>query len=103
MFKYKSERRGNVRMYVFGGVRYAVETNAVNRRGRQQFTTKNNDFSVEYGTGIEFFREYFKFSPELHFSHGIVNLVNPVTARGTAIGGIDRLSTHTVTLYILFE
>ena len=103
MLKYKSERRGNVRMYIFGGLRYAVETNAVNRRNRQQFTTKNNDFSVEYGTGIEFFREYFKFSPELHFSHGIVNLINPSTATGTAIAGIDQLTTHTVTLYLSFE
>lgn len=103
MLKYKSERRGNVRMYIFGGVRYAVETNAVNRKNRQQFTTKNNDFSLEYGTGIEIFREYFKFSPELHFSHGLVNLVNPVTSRGTAIAGVDRLTTHTVTLYISFE
>ena len=103
MLKYKSERRGNVRMYIFGGLRYAVETNAVNRRNRQQFTTKNNDLSIEYGTGIEFFREYFKFSPELHFSHGLVNLVNPATSQGTAIGGIDRLTTHTVTLYISFE
>lgn len=103
MLKYKSERRGNVRMYIFAGIRYAVETNAVNRRNRQQFTTKNNDFSIEYGTGLEFFREYFKFSPELHFSHGLVNLVNPSTAQGTAIAGIDRLTTHTVTLYISFE
>jgi len=103
MLKYKSERRGNVRMYVFGGVRYAVETNAVNRKNRQQFSTKNNDFSIEYGTGIEFFREYFKFSPELHFSHGIVNLIDPVNSKGTAIAGIDKLTTHTVTLYFSFE
>jgi len=103
MLKYKSERRGNVRMYIFGGIRYAVETNAVNRKNRTQFTTRNNDFSIEYGTGIEFFREYFKFSPELHFSHGIVNLINPVTAVGTTIAGIDKLTTHTVTLYISFE
>ncbi|MER0438421.1 porin family protein [Emticicia sp. W12TSBA100-4] len=103
MFKYKSERRGNVRMYVFGGLRYAVETNAVNRRRRQQFVTKTNDFSVEYGTGIEFFREYFKFSPEIHFSHGLNNLVDPVNNRNTPLQGVDRLTTHTVTLYILFE
>ena len=103
MFKYKSERRGNVRMYVFGGMRYGVETNAVNRKKRQQFTTKSNDFSIEYGTGIEVFREYFKFAPELHFSHGIHNLVDPVNSRGTAIAGIDRLTTHTVTLFLLFE
>lgn len=103
MFKYKSERRGNVRMYVFGGMRYGVETNPNSRRNRQKFSTKTNDFSVEYGTGIEIFREYFKFAPELHFSHGIQNLVDPVNSRGTAIQGIDRLTTHTVTLFLLFE
>jgi hypothetical protein len=103
MFKYKSERRGNVRMYVFGGLRYGVETNAVNRKKKQQFMTKNNDFSIEYGTGIEFFREYFKFAPEIHFSHGLHNLVDPVNNRNTPLQGVDRLTTHSVTLFILFE
>ncbi len=103
MFKYKSERRGNVRMYIFGGMRYGVETNAVNKKKKQQFATKTNDFSIEYGTGMEVFREYFKFAPELHFSHGIRNLVDPVNARGTAIQGVDRLTTHTITLFLLFE
>lgn len=103
MLKYKSERRGNVRMYVFGGMRFGVETNAVNRKKRQQFSTKTSDFSIEYGTGMEIFREYFKFAPEIHFSHGIKNLVDPVNSRGTAIQGIDKLTTHTVTLFLLFE
>lgn len=103
MLKYKSERRGNVRMYVFGGVRYGVETNPNSRRNRAKFITKTSDFSVEYGTGIEFFREYFKFAPEIHFSHGLKNLVDPVNNRNTPLQGVDRLTTHTVTLYILFE
>lgn len=103
MLKYKSERRGNVRMYVFGGVRYGVETNPNNRRNRTKFITKTSDFSVEYGTGIEFFREYFKFAPEIHFSHGLKNLVDPVNNKNTPLQGVDRLTTHTVTLYILFE
>lgn len=103
MLKYKSERRGNVRMYVFAGMRYGVETNAVNRKKKQQFSTKGSDFSIEYGTGIEFFREYFKFAPEIHFSHGIHNLVDPVNNRNTPLQGVDKLTTHTVTLYLLFE
>lgn len=103
MLKYKSERRGNVRMYVFGGLRYGVETNPNSRRNRTKFSTKTSDFSIEYGTGIEFFREYFKFSPEIHFSHGLNNLVDPVNNRNTPLQGVDRLTTHTVTLYILFE
>ncbi len=103
MVKYKSERRGNVRMYVFGGLRYGVETNAVNRKKKQQFVTKGSDFSVEYGTGIEFFREYFKFAPEIHFSHGLNNLVDPVNNRNTPLAGVARLNTHTITLFVLFE
>ncbi|WP_449240105.1 type IX secretion/gliding motility protein PorT/SprT [Emticicia fluvialis] len=103
MVKYKSLRRGNVRMYVFGGVRYAIETNPIKRRNATQFNSKASDFSLEYGTGLEIFREYFKFAPELHFSHGLANLVNRSSAAGTTMEGIDRLTTHTVTLYFLFE
>jgi hypothetical protein len=103
MFKYKSERRGNVRMYVFGGLRYGIETNPNSRRNKSKFVTKTSDFSVEYGTGIEFFREYFKFAPEIHFSHGIKNLVDPLNNLNTPLQGVDRLTTHTITLYILFE
>jgi len=103
MLKYKSERRGNVRMYVFGGLRYGVETNPNSRRNKSKFITKTSDISVEYGTGIEFFREYFKFSPEIHFSHGIKNLVDPVNNKNTPLQGVDRMTSHTITLYILFE
>jgi Outer membrane protein beta-barrel domain len=103
MVKYKSERRGNVRMYVFAGVSFAAETNAVNRKGKQQYSTTSTNFSIDYGTGIEFFKEYFKFAPELHFSHGIVNLVDPVFNKNSPLGGISSLTTHTVTLYFLFE
>ena len=103
MLKYKSERRRNVRAYVFGGVRYGVETNPVNKKKKQQFITKGNDFSIEYGTGIEFFREYFKFAPEITFSHGINNLVDPANNRNTPLAGVAKLNTHSVTLCLLFE
>ncbi len=103
MFKYKSERRGNIRMYVFGGARLGLETNAINRRAKKLFTTKNSDLSIEYGTGIEFFREYFKFAPEIHFSHGFVNLVDPVSNFNTPLAGVGRMTSHTVTLYLIFE
>jgi hypothetical protein len=90
-------------MYVFGGLRYGVETNPNSRRNKSKFITKTSDISVEYGTGIEFFREYFKFSPEIHFSHGIKNLVDPVNNKNTPLQGVDRMTSHTITLYILFE
>jgi len=107
MLKYKSERRGNVRMYMFGGMRFGMETNVIsfrNRRGTASpLSTKNKDFSVEYGLGLELFREYFKFAPELHFSHGLANMVEPVISGTSPLGRIEKLRTHTVTLFFNFE
>jgi hypothetical protein len=109
-FKFKSERRNNSRMFVFAGLKYGFETNVVNKRNGQaafnSFTTKTSDFSIEYGMGLELFREYFKVTPELHFSHGIRNMINP------GVGGfdpnnflsyIDRMNTHSVTFFIVFQ
>lgn len=108
MLKYKSLRRGNYRAYMFAGCRLGFETNALNLARKTKldnvFTTKTADFSLEYGAGLEFFQRFFKLSPELHFSHGMVNLVdNSRFNQDNVLGIMDRLSTHTVTVYLLFE
>lgn len=106
-FKYKSERRNNSRMFVFAGLKYGFETNVVNKKNNitkiDNFTTKTSDFSVEYGMGLELFREYFKVTPELHFSHGIKNMVNPGGNRSSFLSYVDKLKTHSVTLYLVFQ
>lgn len=105
--KYKSERRHNSRMFVFAGLKYGFETNVVNKRNSNtlvnNFTTKTSDFSVEYGMGLELFREYFKVTPELHFSHGMKNMINPGGNRLSFLSYVDKLKTHSVTLYIVFQ
>ncbi|MBP6618919.1 MAG: PorT family protein [Leadbetterella sp.] len=105
--KYKSERRNNSRMFVFAGLKYGFETNVVNKKNNitkvDNFTTKTSDFSVEYGMGLELFREYFKVTPELHFSHGIKNMINPGGNRSSFLSYVDKLKTHSVTLYIVFQ
>jgi hypothetical protein len=103
MLKFKSERRGNIRMYMFAGLCYGIETNAVNRKNAKQFSTTSSDFSIQYGVGMEFFKEYFKFAPELHFSHGLSNLTDPVFNSKNNLAGLSSMTTHTVTLYFLFE
>ncbi|MDR6193482.1 porin family protein [Siphonobacter sp. SORGH_AS_0500] len=105
MLKYKSIRRGNTRMYAVAGFRAGLEANVRRRqninRGNGQMSTKSADFAVEYGVGLERFFEYFKFTPELHFSHGIANMIQPSNSIYNA--GIRRMTTHTVTLYLMFE
>lgn len=103
-FKYKSERRGNTRMFVFGGLKYGFETNVVNKKSSAGTKlTKTSDFSVEYGFGLEIFKEYFKVTPEIHFSHGLKNIVNPNTDYTNFYSFIDKMKTHNVTFYIVFQ
>lgn len=107
--KYKSERRGNIRMYMFGGFRYGKETNVINFISRVNtpniIETKASDFSVEYGIGLEAFLRYFKLTPELHFSHGLANSLRPTVSNNTLNTNqlVERMNTHTVTLVFMFE
>lgn len=106
LVKYKSERRKNSRMYLIAGATAAVETNVRKKQAQTsgKLNTKTTDFTLDYGIGFEQFLEYTKISPELRFSHGLVNLFNPGNATSAANNaGIQRLTTHTVTLYLNFE
>ena len=103
LLKYKSQRRGNSRMYMIAGVTMAIETNVKRSRGAGSGTlsTKSSDFTVDYGVGFERFFEFFKLAPELRFSHGLSNVFQP--AKGSVGSGLDKMTTHTVTLYLNFE
>lgn len=104
--KYKSERRHNSRMYIFGGARWAFETNTIGRRGSTRSilnaSLRTNDLMLEYGAGLEIFRAYFKVTPELHFSHGLFDM----TRKNNNLHFLDHvksMKTHTVSLLILFQ
>ncbi|WP_223860840.1 type IX secretion/gliding motility protein PorT/SprT [Spirosoma validum] len=103
LLKYKSERRNNSRMYLLAGGTFSFETNVRKNetQGQSRLSTGNVDFALEYGVGFEQFFEFFKFAPELRFSHGLVNLYRP-TNNAAGIG-INKLTTHSVTLYLNFE
>ncbi|GAA4416306.1 hypothetical protein GCM10023187_47620 [Nibrella viscosa] len=102
LLKYKSERRHNSRMYLVAGGSFGVETNVRRREvlGATRLSTNTTDLQVEYGVGFEQFFEFFKFSPELRFSHGIPNLFQQTPI---ANASIRRLTSHTVTIYLNFE
>lgn len=99
--KYKSERRHNSRMFVFAGTRWGFETNSLNQKQRQNISLRTSDLQIEYGVGLEIFREYFKVTPELHFSHGIFNMKRKDNDK-YHLNHIQSLKTHSVTLLIMF-
>ena len=69
LFKYKSARRKNTRLYVIGGGRlsYDFASTVKKNRGLQDPVVSLNPitFGWEAGVGFDFYFEYFKFSPEI--------------------------------------
>jgi len=101
LMKYKSERRGNVRMYMIGGVKPAIEASGKKHDNGDHLEIGNSNVSLEAGFGFDLYYPLFKFSPEIRFSRGIVNVLgNPNNPYGQPL---QRMNTNTITLYFLFQ
>lgn len=103
LLKYKSMRRGNVRMYMIGGLKPGIE--ASGKKEIENTTTslevKNFNLNLEAGLGFDLYFPLFKFSPEIRFSRGMVDVLdNTENKFGQPI---RRVNTNTVTVYLLFQ
>jgi hypothetical protein len=103
LFKYKSVRRGNIRMYMIGGVKPGIE--ASGKKDLDALTTrlavKEFNLALEGGLGFDFYYPLFKFSPEIRFSRGINNLLKDTN---NPFGQpLKRINTNTITIYLLFQ
>jgi hypothetical protein len=103
LMKYKSVRRKNTRWYLIGGINPSFE--ASGKKDLEDTTPRllinRFNFALEYGFGLDAFFPLFKFSPEVRFSHGLMNMLSPTPNQYSQ--GIDRLTSHSVSLYLLFE
>lgn len=99
LFKLKSQRRRNTRVYLIAGVKPSL-----NIGGRRKDPDVNllqaadSDFAIEYGVGLDLFYPFFKFSPELRFSNGLKNLYVP--GNDVYSRSLQRMKSNTVTLYL---
>jgi hypothetical protein len=102
LLKYKSERRGNVRMYMIGGIKPAVQASGQKDIETQEnLVVKSADLSLEAGFGFDFYFPLFKFSPEIRFSHGLVDILeNRVNYYGAPL---SRVNSNTVSIFFLFQ
>jgi hypothetical protein len=102
LLKYKSERRGNVRMYVIGGVKPGIEASGKNKEDESgNLKINGSNLSLEAGFGFDLYYPLFKFSPEIRFSRGISNLLaNTTNAYGQPLKFVN---TNTITIYFLFQ
>jgi hypothetical protein len=102
LVKYKSDRRGNVRMYMVGGIKPSIEASGKNKEDESgNLKVKGTNLSLEAGFGFDLYYPLFKFSPEIRFSKGIANMLgNDLNAYGEPL---KRINTNTITVYLLFQ
>lgn len=108
LLKYKAKRRGNFRMYFVGGLKPGIDLgsgkNNPENPDEELIQVKKYDLAVEYGVGLDIFYPYFKFAPELRFSHGLLNVQQPTDDEYQRYSrSIQRLSTNNISLILFFE
>jgi hypothetical protein len=101
LLKYKSERRKNFRMYFIGGIKPAFEVTNKTDDEKADINIKKTNISLEYGVGMDIYYPMFKFSPELRFSQGLVNMVDD-TSTSYYNKPLSSLKTYSVTLFFNF-
>ena len=89
-------------MYVVGGLKGGIEAGAKKKDKKEtELRTQNKDLAIDIGVGFDIYYPLFKFSPEIRFSQGIPNMVvhdpNPYAR------SVNKMTTHTVSLYLHFE
>ncbi len=103
LVKFKSMRRGNVRMYMVGGITPAIEASGKNDIGNSSgaIPIMKSNLSLDAGIGFDFYFPLFKFSPELRFSRGIVNMLGD--DQSIYRDPLSRLNTNTIGVYLIFQ
>ncbi len=102
--KYKSERYNNFRAYVLTGIKYSLDLaskDEIDDEGQEIVKLKKNDLMGEIGFGLDFYLEYFKFSPQIKISYGLLNLLTNDSTIYTE--SINKLTTNGWMLSFTFE
>ena len=74
--KFFSDRIGNFRVYMLGGVKADIDlaSNARAKRAEELVKIQKYDFGIEAGIGFNFYFPSFILSPEIKFSNGLKNI-----------------------------
>lgn len=102
LLKFKSDRVGNYRMYVLGGGKYNLDLSSKKDVLDDRFFKINNtDLSYELGFGLDFYFEFFKFSPQIKASWGFADML--IQDDTFFVDGITRLESRALLISLNFE
>lgn len=100
--RYKSHPYRDMRVYVFGGFKYAFDISSKSRAVNTDFNMSASDYSIEGGIGMQFFFPYFILSPEIKLTKGISNiLIN--NEKASDAGLLQKALSQMLTFSFHFE
>ena len=73
------------------------------KEDNEEISGANLDCSVDVGFGMDIYYPLFKFSPELRFSMGMLNLLGESPNVTVYNQNVKALNSYTITLFFLFE
>tara|TARA_R110001592_G_scaffold363389_1_gene686889 strand:+ start:9556 stop:10266 length:711 start_codon:yes stop_codon:yes gene_type:complete len=103
LLKYKSQRFNNTRMFFVGGINGQFRTKNQEEANEDPVALKGTDFALEMGLGFDLYFQFFKFSPEVRFSHGLMNLYQEGHSDDRLAGAISDIRRKSITLYLNFQ
>jgi hypothetical protein len=102
--KFNSDRIGNFRTYLLGGVKYDYDlaSNSTSRNAEDLVKLKKSDYGIEAGVGFNFYFPFVTFSPELKFANGLTN-VHSRDANLKYSNIMNKLQSRMIVLSIILE
>jgi len=107
--KYSSERVGNYKPYLIGGVGAYYD---LARDMEKEVLLRPTDFYVEFGLGCDIYFSFFKLAPELKFAMGFNDMLTPLSERKSGLlnpadqkytNMLHSLTSRMLTLVFNFE
>ena len=112
LLKFSTNRLNNVRPYVIGGIAYDFNFSSNENNGDDnydnEFRMKTSNFMYEVGIGMDFYFNFFKFTPSIRGIFAINDELVPDNVHDPRYtspwtGPVDYLGTRGVFLNLTFE
>ncbi|MEJ8756057.1 porin family protein [Pontibacter sp. H259] len=103
LLKFKAKRRSNARMYLVAGVKPGIDLGSArsDENPDRGLAVEKFDVALEYGFGVDMFYPFFKFAPELRFSHGLINQHKLTQSQYSRL--LQKQTNHNISLILFFE
>ncbi|TAH13878.1 MAG: PorT family protein [Sphingobacteriia bacterium] len=103
-FKFNSDRIGNFRTYILGGLKYDIDlsSNSGARNAEDLVKLKRGDLGIEAGIGFNFYLPFVTVSPEIKISYGLGNIhqLDPALKYSNVL---DRIQSRMIVFSIHLE